>query len=196
MRRPSFLLLPLLVLACSDQTPVEPLVEQPAFNFLNNPDNGNFRIWRFQDAILTCWTDPGSGLRACHATVPLGGGSDPDCGLQSPADPIAWQMVVVDEEAVRVAANVLGDVWITVRNTNVAGVCFGSDLVAEGWGSLHYTDNDAFGVGSNNANQWGFTASGLLTTPAGDLATYAGHARFNWNQNQLFQVRSLQVVLN
>lgn len=49
----------------------------------------------------------------------------------------------------------------------------GSDLVAEGGRSLHYSDKDASGVGEHNANQWGFTGAGLITTTTGDPSAYA-----------------------
>ena len=64
--------------AVSISMPEKPIAESPevaAFDFMNNPDVGNLKVFRFQDDMIVCWTDPGNGLRACHANFPLGGGS-------------------------------------------------------------------------------------------------------------------------
>ena len=197
MRRFALTLVPLLFLAC-DRELAAPAIAgagHPAFNWMNNPDNGNFRIFRFQDGLFACWTDPATGLRACHATIPLGDGTEPDCGLQTGADPADWQAVLADVDAFRIAINAVGRVWITVRDENNAGDCFDAALVAEGWGSMHYTDNDLFGTAIHNANAWGFIATGNLTTTAGASAGYSGHARFRGNNSRGFLAASLQVNL-
>jgi len=198
MRKLLLALIPFLVVAC-DQAPVEPSARQAAadlsFDWMNNPDVGNLKVYRYEDGMAACWTDPTNGLRACHATVPLAGGSEPDCGLQAPSDPGAWQQVLVDDEAFRVITNAFGRVWVTIRNTGAAGECFNSELVAEGWGTMRYGDNDTFGVGAHDANTWGFTASGDLLTPGGEALGYNGHARYRWNSPQQFAPVSEQVVL-
>jgi len=195
MRKLAFILVPLVLLGCG-QEPAAPAVSgTPAFNYMNNPDNGNFRIFRYQGAMAACWTDPTTGLRACHATIPLGGGGEPDCGLQSDAPPADNQEVLTDVEALRIAVNASGRVWITVRDLNRAGDCFDAALVAEGWGTMRYTDNDALGTVVNNTNAWGFMASGTVTTPGGASLGYSGHARFRFNQSTA-KVLSLQVNLH
>ena len=53
-------------------------------------------------------------------------------------------------------------------------------LIAEGPGEIRYLDNDQFGQneGENQANSWGFIASGTLTTPDGRTLTYQGVSRY------------------
>lgn len=199
MRKLWLALLPLLVVAC-EQGPVAPSARQaavdPSFNWMNNPDVGNLKVYRYEDNLSSCWTDPDNGLRACHSTLPLGGGSEPDCGLQAPGDPAAWQEVIVDDEAFRSIANSAGEVWITVRDTGAPGECFDVALVAEGWGTMRYTDNDAYGVGVNNANAWRFTANGSLMTPDAVALQYNGHAQLRFNRSQGFNISSLLVNLH
>lgn len=43
------------------------------------------------------------------------------------------------------------------------GTCYGATRVAEGWGSLHYTDNDLFSPfnpGDDSTDSFGFMARG------------------------------------
>jgi hypothetical protein len=184
---------PLLLVACVDQTPVDPMQDGPAFNWMNNPDVGNLKVYRSTRYFGVCWTDPDTGLRACHATIPLG---DPDCGLQSPIDPADWQRVLVDEDAERLVANIVGDVFITIWDTNAAGACFGHATVAEGMGRIHNVDNDKLGSMSVNTNTWGFMAVGDLLTPGGDPIGYNGHIRRAWSADKPGRVMSVQVNLH
>lgn len=85
---------------------------------------------------------------------------------------------------IRALGNAMGDVWITVRDVTIYGACFDNALVAEGWGRLHYVDNDELGTVVNNTNAWGFVASGDLTTVAGDMEDYQGHSRFLFRVDQ------------
>lgn len=197
MRYSYLAFLALLVAACADQTPVAPVEDGPAFNWMNNPGMlGNFKVYRSEGNMIACWTDPGNGLRACHATIPLGSGTEPDCGLQNPADPADWQQLLIDEDAFRVIANAVGDVFITVRDLNVAGACFDNATVAEGWGRMHLNDNDQFFSVVNNTNVWGFTAHGDLLTTAGDPVKYSGNARLAESSDKPFRVLSAQVNLH
>ncbi|HUF14137.1 MAG TPA: hypothetical protein VMN78_13640 [Longimicrobiales bacterium] len=167
----------------------------PQFNWTNNPDVGNLRVYRWESHYAVCWTDDFGGpvgLRACHSTVPLGGGTEPDCGPQEFLDPINGQDVVLldptDPEVVRV---LMGTLWITVRDQDQPGECFGSALVAEGLGELYGTDNDLFGVDEDDvsANAWGWNANGELVTPEGEEVRYSGHFRFQFN-NQTGIIRA------
>jgi hypothetical protein len=183
----------ILLPACADTNATAPL-QAPSFNFMNNPDNGNVNIFRFEDAYVICWTDSKSSLRACHSTVPLGDGSELDCGPQAELDPVAFQGVVPFETIRQILQ---GPVWITVRDLDQPGECFDALLVAEGTGTLNGTDNDLFfdESGGQNANAWGWSASGTLTTPAGTETGYSGHARFVFNEKAGFKSLSADVNL-
>lgn len=203
-RIPLVVVLALFVAVSCDQKLVEPAADQvaeaPAFNWMNNPDNGNIRIDRGETHWIMCWTDPDNGFRACHATYPLGGATpDPDCGLQEDADLLEWQDVgewVEPEWWTSEIHEVLkGDVFITVRDENTAGECFGDALVAEGWGRLMINDNDIFGVeeGDPNANTWQFKGQGQLVTPDGEKAAYNGKMHFIYSEAGGFKVAQLFV---
>ena len=181
MRKHLFILPLLLGLAACDRQPVAPIDGgSPAYNWMNNPDNGNIRIARFQEHFAVSWTDPKNGLRATHTTFPLG-----DCGPQVELDPLDVQDVglFIDTDEFFLSwlhRNTKGRLWVIVRDPSQAGTCFGNKLIAEGWGEMHYTDNDLFGFqeGDKNSNAWGFGGKGLLTTPDGRQVRYNGHARF------------------
>ena len=176
-----FTLVPLSLMGCGTEadTPSAPLA--PAFDFSNNPDNGNPRVYRYQDEFAIAWTDPKSGLRVTHWSSRFL--ETPGCGNFEGGGPIAFQEVGLrdldDLFASQIHANVMGDVWIIVRDLNTPGDCFGAALVAEGWGSVHYTDNDVFGLdpAHPNTNAWGYMSNGVLTAPDGDAVRYSGHAR-------------------
>jgi len=174
MRALRFTLLPFLLLACSEQMPVEPVQVEPAFDWMNNPDNGNFKVYREGSNWLACFTDPANGLRACHATVPLNNGNEPDCGLQQVEAPVSYQDVgffVGYNAESWLHAVAKGDAWITIRDTNTPGDCSGDLLVVEGWGRTSYNDNDYFGTGDGaNANTYRYRGRAQF----GDL-TYNGH---------------------
>lgn len=198
MRKLAFILVPLVVLAC-EREPVAPAQEAPAFDFMNNPDNGNVRIYRVADNdFAVAWTDPRTNLRATHWSNRFvvtpgcgdfegGPASRQEVGLFLPDDMFASQLRV----------NEKGPVWIIVRDLNQAGDCFGAKLVAEGWGQAHYTDNDAFFIGPEqpNANAWGFTGEGALTAPDGSTRRYAGHLRFTVTNDGTFRVERPQVTI-
>lgn len=150
-----------------------------ASDWMNNPDNGNLRIVRFEEEFAVSWSDASNGLRATHSTFPLG----PDCGPQEELDPLNQQIVgTIDPDdffASWLRWHAKGSVWVTVRDLTQPGDCFGNRLVAEGWGELINTDNDLFGLapGDKNANAWGAMATGTLTAVDGSLFRYEGHFR-------------------
>lgn len=188
-RIPLALVLLAFVAVSCDQQPVAPVIDEtaaelPTFNWMNNPDGGSFRIFRSGEHFAACWSDEKNGLRACHATIPLGGGAEPDCGLQADAEVIAYQEVLIKEDAWeefdRIMTHYMGDVYITVRDTNSPGDCFNAELVAEGWGVINRVDNDAFGTTEPNTNAWGANAHGVLMTVGGEEVQYSGHFRSNF----------------
>ena len=188
MPRPILLILPLLVgTASCDRQPNAPVTEEtPSLNWMNNRDNGNIRIQRYQDIFAFSWTDPRSGLRATHTTfpIPFMGAPEPDCGPQSAGPMLDIQDVglfnELDEFSSQIRRNLKGPVWVIIRDVTQAGTCYGVKLIAEGPGEIHLNDNDVFGVGpeASNSNAWGFGATGTLTKVGGGVVKYAGHARF------------------
>lgn len=187
------------LVAC-DRQPTAPLEEtSPAFNWINNPYTGNLRITRFMDGFAACWSDATNGLRACHSTVPLGDGTETDCGPQAVLDPVPFQWVGVidpiDFFSSWIHQNARGKVWITVRDLTQPGACFGSRLIAEGWGTAQNNDNDLFGAAPDdkNANAWRFAGRGALTTPAGAAVSYTGHIQFVFSNVAGFKELGAQV---
>lgn len=197
MAKRSLLLLFIVLglVSCDSQTNApNSVADVPELNFMNNSDNGNLRITRFEEHFAACWSDATSGLRACHSTVPLGGGDETDCGPQELLDPVQVQDVglLIDPEEFWTSwlhRNLTGRVWITVRDLNQPGACFDNRLVGEGWGQIRLVDNDLFGVGGpdRNANAWGFSAHGKLTSPAGEALVYSGHLHFRYNNSAGFR---------
>ena len=200
MRYLRLALLPLVFAACTEQAPVAPIEDGPTLNWKNNLDGGSLRIFRYIDHYAACWSDSDNGLRACHATVPLGGGSEPDCGLQVVAEPGAWQEILIKEDAYeefdRIFTHFKGDVYITVRDLNSPGDCFDSELVAEGWGAVNALDNDIFGTAEPNTNTWGASAHGVLMTTGGEQVQYSGHFRSMFRVYPEFVFRALSFKVN
>ena len=167
-----------LVVACSERpTAPQPRTPAVAADFMNNPDNGNPRIYRTTEGTGACWTDPATGLRACHWSYAL---PDYGCG-DLPGSVTNVQYIVPSDTARRIIANLKGSAWIKVRDTNAPGDCFGNQLVATGWGDLKYNDNNVVGVGRQNA--WSYVASGNLVTPTGQPVKYSGHLACQFNMN-------------
>lgn len=146
-------------------------------NFLNNPDNGNERIFRVEDQVFLILFDdtPGSTLAAVHSSFPQCGGSPVPVSLQeilhNPDDPLAGRVNVLLQAT---------DVNIRIIDTADPGSCFGNRLVAGGTGRLQITDNDLFVEGKSSANAFGFMANATLTTPSGATAHYNAIQRTSW----------------
>lgn len=178
------LLLATLAAACSDHA-TAPRQPTPALSadFLNNPDVGNGVVYRYGTEFAICWTDFSNGLRVCHRTKQFPGG---ECGIFDPIGGISEQDVIAvsdpnDFFSNEVVANVMGNLWITVRDLTQPGNCYGARRVAEGWGSFHYTDNDVlspFNPGDKSSDAFGYMAQGTLTASDGSPVLYNGHSRF------------------
>jgi len=181
-----------LTFGCADQlttpTALNEAAPAPAFNFLNNPDNGNARIFRFEQHVFFLifqFPDaaPPAGtpdLVAVHTTTPDCGGilepADLQAVLEDPDDPFFNQVRQV---------TLADPINIFIVDLSQAGSCFGLELVASGTGKLVDTDNDLFIFlrDSNNANAFGFTAQGQLYSPAGQIAHYNGVSKISWDGN-------------
>jgi len=186
VRKSLLLAIPLLVLAC-DREPLAPArSHEVAANYMNNPDNGNLHIWRNQyGGIAVGWTDPSSGLRAHHYTEPVVNGT---CGTAGPTSALDWQEIVwpdsIDFYASRFIANARGEVYIIVMDRLTPGTCFGSQEVAEGWGTMHFLDTDEISWYPNdrhNVDSFGWSVHGVLTAPDGSSVRYDGRAHQSYN---------------
>ena len=180
-----------------DQQPVEPpadqVAEAPAFNWMNNPDNGNVKIYRsYFDFTICIGFDNLPDILACHSTVPLGSDPESDCGLQQAEAPLSYQDVgsfnedeFFDNDFHMVQQ---GDVWVTVRDQSQAGGCFGDALVAEGWAKYVGTDNDIFGAGDDtHTNSWSNSFTGKLMTPGGEEVSYSAMGQHLWSVKKGFR---------
>jgi hypothetical protein len=176
------------LMACREEPAAPTRDAAPTFNFMNNPDNGNIRIVRYETGFAFSWTDPNTGLRATHTTFPIAdidGNPETDCGPQEVLDPVAEQDVGLLQDPAsisRIRANVKGPVWIIIRDVNQAGNCFGNKLIAQGTGQIHYTDNDIFGAGpeGGNTNAFGFMGQGTVTTVDGSRRHYNGALHYTF----------------
>lgn len=208
MRTLRLLLIPLVLVACTDQTPVAPIEDGPVFNWMNNPDNGNFRVVRVQEHFATFWTDPSNGLRVGHTTFPL---ADPDCSPMGLLEPAAIQSIqdINEDDFLLSRLNELyhaDDIFILVRDLNQPGDCFGAKLIATGYGSLRGNDNDLFAwypffvTGEendrNNANSFGYRAQGKLTAIDGTPMRYNGVYRFVWDPDGIPPVEEVVAKVN
>lgn len=178
------LLLTALTVACGEPS-TAPRPAAPALNadFMNNPDVGNGVVFRSGSDFAICWTDFSNGLRVCQRTQAFPGG---ECGIFDPIGPVGEQDVVARRDQAdffssEVVVNLMGKMWITVRDLTQPGDCYGARRVAEGWGSLHYTDNDEFSPfnpGDKSTDAFGFMGQGSLTASDGSRVLYSGHARY------------------
>jgi hypothetical protein len=194
MRYLRLALLPLVFAACTEQAPVAPIEDGPAFNWMNNPDNGNFNIFRTEFHWRVCWTDPGNGLRVCHTTVPHSEIPQTTCDIQGEGDPVPYQDVGIPPYDFLHALS-HGETWVVVRDGTTTGDCFGNALVAEGWGTLEHNDNDAFGSTDPNANTWIFRGQGRLEATDGSTVHYNGVRHLQFGPNIPFRVLKSKVNL-
>jgi len=180
---PLVLVFVLFSLACTDEptSPVAPneTAPAPAFNFNNNPDGGSTHIYRYNGNFFFVIEDSESPLVSLHTTAPVCG-----AGILEPVDIQRVQENPDDPMSGKVRQLQLADpINIFVGDTSQPGTCFGIKLLASGTGKLVETDNDRFAAG-DNANAWGFVASGVLYSPSGQKAHYSGHIKFAANDNK------------
>jgi hypothetical protein len=176
----SVLVLSALIASCTDQpTATEgPTLDAPSLNFMNNPDNGNPKVWRYEDGAFLLIFDSDSPLVAVHTTFPNCGGELQPVSVQeivdNPNDPFSDQVRQLLQA---------DDINIYIVDLSASGACFGFGLVASGTGNLVNTDNDfwAFLHDNPNANAFGFTAQGSLTSPGGAGVRYSGVSKCVWD---------------
>lgn len=171
------------IMACEQQSVAPSVDASPAFGSASLDKN---TVLRFQDHFANSWTDASSGLRATHTTfpIPFGDEAETDCGPQADLATIDYKQIGVvnpiDFFASELHFKADGPVWVIVRDLSQPGDCYGVTLVAEGPGEIRYVDNDVLGVapGEFAKNEWGFKASGTLTTPDGRQLAYHGTAHY------------------
>ena len=192
-RLPLFLALFALIAVSCDQQPVEPptgeVSTEASFDFLNNPDNGNPRIWRGEDYWRFCWSDADSDYRdrVCHVSYPWPGGPPQACDIPDVGPALSHQDVGDwDTDNPRILHVIKGDTWVTIRDTWEEGDCYGNAEVASGWGKFMVLDNDVFGIaeGDNNANTWQYKGTGTLMTPGGQKVSYNGKLHIRCNNSE------------
>ena len=196
---PAVLTLALFVAVSCDQQPVEPTGEQsvaeaPTFDWMNNPDNGNEKVYRSYEDFIICFNDDKLPLRACHGNVPIGGGPDPiyNCGLQGVEAPTSYQDVGVINDDDFYASDFhkiqKGDVWVTIRDMSQPGDCVDNALVAEGWAKFVGTDNDVFGAfDDKHTNVWTNKFQGQLMTPSGEKVAYSAVGQHSMSARKDFR---------
>ena len=206
----AFALVAVSFYGCDESNPTEPRADpvvEAAFDWSNNSDNGNLRIFRGtyegEFGFVICWSDAQStgkeanGLRVCLANMPLAGGTEPDCGLQSYGEPLWYQDVGIHQDDSSWLRKVVkGEVFITVLDLTQAGDCFDGALVAEGYGNVRQIDNDALGPGNGaNANVWKYLGNGNnLAATDGSFVSFNGHLQLRYNNNKdEFSVTSAKV---
>jgi hypothetical protein len=178
------------VIACTEPATAPPSASSRA-NLSSNfgaSDPANGVVYRYNEDVAVCWTDQGNGLRVCQRTEQFPSG---DCGVFEPIGGVSRQDVVTltdpaDFFATQIKVNERGKVWITVRDLTQPGACYGAARVAEGWGTLHYTDNDYIGTdGANhNSNASTFRGEGTLTAIDGRTVRYDGHTHIVFNPDR------------
>ena len=202
-RIPLVAVLALFVAVSCDQQPVEPAGDQVAseatFDFMNNPDNGNPRVDRWEDYWRFCWSDADSEYRyrVCHVSYPWEGGPPQACDISELGPPLSTQDIGDwDVNNPWIHTLVKGETWTVIRDTYLEGDCHGNVEVASGWGRFMVLDNDIFGTaeGDNNANTWQFKGNGQLMTPGGEKVAYNGKLHFLYSNAGGFKV--LQETVN
>jgi hypothetical protein len=173
MRYLRFILLPLLLIACTETQ--APLNDTPQFNAANPPAESGIVV-RDDLPIAGTWIDVKAELRVVvgadmlefcagiidfdlvpHHMVFLPGGRDVFL-YKGPMYTTVWPFLDFD-----------CDLFTTVTP------------LAAGYADVVNTDNDPFSADANTANPYGFMAHGTLTRPSGEDALFSGHWRALWD---------------
>jgi len=173
MRWPGFLLLPLLLIACTDtQAPID---QQPLFDIDNGPAQSGIVV---RDGAVTAFSfgDFASGQRVTFGTF-----DEEYCAGILDFDEIIWADKVLPLKLFRLnSLNKMDD----VRTTVWPFTAFDCDLfttvepVARGTSDLIYIDNDVFISENPNVNSYGVSAHGALAwTADGSPANLSFHVR-------------------
>lgn len=181
-------LLATFALACADDPAAPPATPAgPAYGFVNNPDNGNPRIVRFETGMGFFLVDPGTDMFSVIASADVLGGCN-----QNPTffSFVELQQVIDDPDdpmASRVRQIVLGNgLYIAVFEDFNGWAVSGFDcgelldrLIGEGSGKVRATDNDLWAFLNQHANKnaFGFVAHGTVELAGGGTAGYHALSR-------------------
>lgn len=167
----------------------------PSFDFSNNPDNGNPRIFRFGDRVGFLLIDAEANLFSLQAATNRQFGCvDPPTYLtfhhvqgilENPDDPLAGRINEL---------RILKDAYLAVyRGPFPFSDCadLASRKLAEGFGNFRNTDNDLFVFlrDHNNSNAFGFVAQGTLQRVGGGTAHYNGVSKCVWDGTDFASIR-------
>jgi hypothetical protein len=193
-----------LLIACSEQsktpTAVTPTAATTmAADYTNNPDGGGPWIARYTlNEFYSLFDSPDGLIRTWFTTFPLDGylfGPDgtpwpwdnttcgpPGIGAVNLQEISHWDPTHTDPSALYLA-NGSGSVWIvlTSRAPGAVGPCALRPLIASGWGTVKYNDNNESGSAAN-IDAWSFKVKGTLTmADGGSTVQYEGNATCVWN---------------
>jgi len=178
--------------ACTDQTAPTESATNPAFNFTNGPSEPNTKISRYEE---NWYLDISDGQLVGVVTGVTNETPAEFCAPDLVAEPVSWQDVTVggSEEFPWVhKVGIAKEVIMAVVDFDQSGDCFGGKLFL-GTGHFTWTDNDAERwkdeFGRENANVWGYTATGSVTSADGTTYRVQMRERCRWNPGEWFSCK-------
>ena len=193
MRYLRLALLPLVFAACTEQAPVAPIEDGPAFNFMNNDGwLANGKIFRHGHEYQWLGWDVERQLIGHFGTVDP---SESFCGLGQDLEPIDAQHVYNNPDLADEIEHLLtqGDLYVELYDWT--GLwdpfdCAGwaaADFLA--FGEMHTvaTDNDVYAYlgGHPNNNAFGLSGSGRLELVGGGYTNINYIFRQTWNADKV-----------
>jgi hypothetical protein len=169
MRRVTFSLVPLLLLACERQ-PAAPDIT-PTLGIANAPAQSGI-VLRAETQEAWIWSDLKAGLQLDLAFDPVAA-----CTGNFAADWVSFQAASLPNGRLtfREAGPVQASVWGFVEFD--CSRFLTEEPLATGEVNYRSTDNDYFGAGDHSVNSWGLMANGKLTRPDGGSANLSAHIR-------------------
>ena len=181
----------------------------PANSFSNNPDNGNPRIFRFNNGASFLIVDDDANLFSLQSGrdfLFLSTLGPPPCReatflsfediqriLHDPDDPNSAMIKEIRQGK---------DIFIAVFQGPLETVSDCDDLISrllgQGRGNFTNTDNDMFQFlredRTNNHNAWGLTAQGTVELLGGGSAHYNGLSKCVWDGLDIFSIKCVDKI--
>jgi hypothetical protein len=194
MRYLRLALLPLVFAACTEQAPVAPIEDGPAFNFMNNDGwLSNGKIFRHGHEYEWLGWDVDRQLIGHFGTVAA---VESFCGLGEDLEPIATQHIYNNPDVADEIQHLIqqGDVWVKLYDWTglwdpfVCDNWANADFLASGEMRIVTTDNDvlAYYGGHTQNNAFGLNGSGRLALGAGGFTNINYVFRETWNPDKGF----------